>query len=118
MNSRYLLFLQNNYSNEQYCFEVFNSTCDPGQYVFQDFNDTIPADFPYGTYDAALLHCSIPYSIEFKPCLLDTVITAGGSEFTLRDLRPETFLFEFKPDGKGNDVWDQVLGNDRLYIDM
>ena len=118
MNNRYLLFLMNNYSNEQFCFEVFNSSCDPSYYVFQNFNDTLPGDFPYGTYTAALLHCSIPYSIEFKPCLLDTIITAGGSSFTLRDLRPDVFLFEFKPDGKGRDVWDQVIGNDRLYLDM
>ena len=118
MNNRYLLFLQNNYSNEQFCFEVFNSSCDPQYYVFQNFDEVIPSDLSYGTYTAALLYCSIPYSIEFKPGLLDTVITAGGSSFTLRDLRPEVFLFEFKPDGKGRDVWDQVIGNDRLYIDM
>lgn len=118
MNNRYLVFLQNNYSNEQFCFEVFNSSCDLGYYVFQNFDEVIPPDLPYGTYTAALLYCSIPYQIEFKPCLLDTVITAGGSSFVLRELRPEVFLFEFKPDGKGRDVWDEMLGNGRLYLDM
>lgn len=118
MKARYLLFLWNNYSNQKYCFEVFNSACDPNQYVFQDFDRTIPADFPYGTYDYALLHCSIPYSVDFRPCMLDTEITADGSTFTLRQLRPETGLLEFRPDGKGSDIWESVVGNDRLYIDM
>lgn len=121
MRNRYLLFLQNNYSGEQFCFEVYNASCDPNYYRFEDFNNTLPADFKYGCYDYALLHCSIPYLIDFKPCLLDTVITADDKNFVLRELRPETGLFEFRPEQGLNgdsEVWDPVLGNDRVYIDM
>lgn len=121
MRNRYLLFLQNNFSGEQFCFEVYNASCDPNYYRFEDFNNTLPADFKYGCYDYALLHCSIPYLIDFKPCLLDTVITADDKNFVLRELRPETGLFEFRPesglDGR-SEVWDPILGNDRVYIDM
>ena len=127
MNNRYLLFLQNNYSNEQYCFEVFNSACDQTQYVFEDFDEVLPLDFKYGTYDYALLHCSIPYGLEWHPCLLDTRIlihddiTETDKIFTLRDLKPETGMLEFRPDNGLNgdsEVWDTVMGNDRLYISM
>lgn len=118
MRNRYLLFLYNNYSNQKYCFEVFNSACGPDKYVFEDFDKVIPADLPYGTYDYALLHCSIPYLLVLRPTMLDSEIIVEDGTFTLRQLRPETGLLEFRPDGKGNDVWDSVLGSDRLYIDM
>lgn len=121
MRNRYLLFLQNNYSGERWVFEVLNVSGDPDYYRFEGFEQVIPADFKYGTYDFALVHCSIPYSVEFKPCLLDTVITAEEKSFTLRELRPETGLFEFRPDRGLNgdsEVWDPVLGGDRIYIDM
>ncbi len=121
MRNRYLLFLQNNYSNERWMFEVFNTSEDPGCYVFSGFGDVIPQDFKYGTYDFALVHCSIPYEVEYRPCLLDTVITADGKPFVLRELRPETGMIEFRPDRGLNgdsEVWDPVLGGDRIYIDM
>lgn len=127
MRNRYLLFLQNNFSNEQFCFEVFNASCDPEMYVFEDFNNTIPYDFKYGCYDYALLHCSIPYGIEWHPCLLDTRIilhddlTDTDKVFTLRDLKPDTGMLEFRPDNGLNcdsETWETVEGNDRLYINM
>lgn len=127
MRNRYLLFLANNYSGEKFCFEVFNASCEPNYYRFEDFDEILPLDFKYGVYDYALLHCSIPYGIEWHPCLLDTRIiihdnlTEIDKVFELRDLKPETGMLEFKPENGLNgdsEAWDTVMGNDRLYIEM
>ena len=123
MRNRYLLFLYNNYSNEKYCLELFNVSCDPDRYVFEDFDKSLPADFPYGVYDYALVHCSIPYSVDLRPILLDTVITVNDeqgekTDFALRQLSPETGLLEFRPDAANGQTWENVQGDDRLYLDM
>lgn len=102
MRNRYLLFLSNNYSNKKWCFELNNTCCDGTQYIFEDFGQIVPDDFDYGVYDYALLRCAIPYEITYNSILLDTVITAGGSSFTLRQLSPETGMLEFKPDEGGS----------------
>lgn len=98
MRNRYLLLLSNNYSNQKWCLEVFNTSCDDSMYIFDNFGEMLPDDFPFGVYDYCLVHCSIPYDVEFKPLLLDTEITADGQTFKLKDLSPETGMLEFKPD--------------------
>jgi hypothetical protein len=67
-------------------------------YIFEDFGEMVPDTFPFGLYDYALLHCSIPYEVEFKPILLDSIIHVEEGDFMLRDLSPETGMLEFKPD--------------------
>lgn len=98
MRSRYLLLLSNTYSNEKWCLEVFNTSCDNSMYIFEDFGEILPDDFPFGVYDYCLIHCSIPYEITFKPILLDSIIHVEGGDFLLKDLSPETGMLEFKPD--------------------
>lgn len=102
MKNRYLLLLSNNYSNKKWCFELFNRSCDNSMYIFEDFGQIIPDDFDYGLYDYALLHCAIPYEVEFNSVLLDSVIHTLGGDFLLRDLSPETGMLEFKPDENGS----------------
>ena len=116
-NNRYLLFLNNNYSNEKYCIELENVSCEPDKYVFEDVDKALPADFPYGVYDYALVRCAGPYEVVFMPCLLDTVIKADGVSFCIRRLRPETGMLEFRPDDERGPVWDTVEGEPRLYLD-
>lgn len=98
MRNRYLLLLSNNYSNQKWCLEVFNTSCDDSMYIFDNFGEMLPDDFPFGVYDYCLIHCSIPYDVEFKPILLDSIIHVTEGDFKLKDLSPETGMLEFKPD--------------------
>lgn len=110
MRNRYLLLLNNNYSNKKWCIELFNSSCDPREYVFDNFGDMVPEYFEYGVYDYALLHCSIPYEVEFSPVLLDSRIITSDGTFTLRQLSPETGMLEFRPsdDPHGFDTCERI----------
>lgn len=98
MRNRYLLLISNNYSNQKWCFELFNSSCDDSMYIFEDFGEIVPDDFPFGVYDYCLIRCAIPYEVEFKPILLDSIIHVMEGDFRLKDLSPETGMLEFKPD--------------------
>lgn len=117
MRARYLLLLSNNYSNKKWCVELRNTSCDPREYVFDCTGEAMPDDLEYGVYDYALLHCAIPYDVEFARVLLDSVVKTQQGEFALRDLRPETGMLEFRPDAeRGPYGWCEKI-NERLYDD-
>lgn len=98
MRNRYLLLLSNNYSNQKWCLELFNMSSDDSMYIFDNFGEMMPSEFPYGVYDYCLIRCAIPYEITFKPILLDSIIHVTEGDFMLKDLSPETGMLEFKPD--------------------
>ena len=106
--NRYLLFIDNNYSHEKTCIELFNVSCDPSRYVFD--NPAFPDDLKFGTYDYRLFHCAYDnWEIIWRPDLNDTLIkifdAQGGVIGTYRvaDLKAESGMLEFRPDSPLNE---------------
>lgn len=120
MKNRYILLLNSNFDHEKYLFEVLNESCDPG---FYRFRLEVPETMRYGEYDWLLFRCSLPYDIVFSHNLIDslvTVVTADGTEstWTLRDLRPESGILQYRPDDE-SPVYDQFdIDDDRVDIEL
>lgn len=106
--NRYLLLIENQYSHEKTCIELFNVSCDPDRYVFD--NPAFPDDLKFGTYDYRLFHCAYDnWEIIWRPDLNDTMIkifdAQGGVIGTYRvaDLKAESGMLEFRPDSPLNE---------------
>lgn len=106
--NRYLLLIDNNYSHEKHCVELFNVSCDQDRYVFD--NPTFPDDLKFGTYDYRLFHCVYDnWEIVWRPDLNNTLIKvfdAGGGligTYRIADLKAESGMLEFRPDSPLNE---------------
>lgn len=106
-SNRYLMLVQNQYSHEKHCIELFNAACDPDRYVFD--NPEMPEDMKFGTYDYRLVRCAFDnWEIVWRPDLNDCSIrifdALGGvlGTYAVKDLRAESGMLEYRPDGPLN----------------
>lgn len=102
-HNRYLLLLDNQYSHEKTCIELFNESYDPDCYTF--YNPAFPDDLKFGTYDYRLILCWYDkWEIIWRPDLNETLIkvfdSVGGLICTrcMADLKAESGMLEFKPE--------------------
>lgn len=123
-SNRYILALDNNYSHEKAAIEVFNISCDPDRYVFE--NPQFPEDLKFGTYDYRLFHCVYDnWEMIWRPDLNDSLVrifdTQGNviGTYRISDLKAESGMLEFRPDSpmSGNVVMESE-GGIWLYGDV
>lgn len=101
--NHYILGIQSNYTREIRWFDMYNKSCDPRYYLFEDFE--WPSDMPRGEYDFVLFWCMLDYTIKTSGSLLESEITVNTIEgndetFTIKDLIFETGMIDSKEDQK------------------
>lgn len=119
MRNRYLFLLNNNWTGEKFLFELFNLSCDPRYY---EFDIQVPDEMEYGEYDYFLLHCELPYELEFSNNLIDSRITVMSKEgerssWFIRDLSAESGMLSYEPAGGFGPRYDKFdVDSDRINV--
>ena len=110
----YDLILENNASKE---FFLFSGLTDSGTNLYHQFE--VDLDLADGEYTyVLLLNNRDDVEYEFKYPILQSIVTADGKSFELKDLRPEIGLMRIGAEIADASIYDEKTNNNNfIYYD-